>query len=148
MSASAFAIITNRVADALRAAHPGVAVYVNRTRMVSAAESQAILVSLGASQRMATGPIAATDWQTSIEVECLSRTPAMQDPMATADTLLVSTWAALLSVPLGIDDVVDIDADPEVTFNFDAGETPMASISFRLIVRHRTHPNSLTPWSQ
>jgi hypothetical protein len=145
---TAFALLANGVADVLRTAHPGVPVYVNRTRMISAAEAQAILVRLGSSRRESTGPLGCTDWQTEIEVECLARTPTLQDPMASADPLLASAWAALLGVPLGLPDVTDVDADPEITPVFDAGETPMVSLNFRLLVRHRTHANSLTPWSQ
>ncbi len=146
-AATAFATIVAGVVSALQDAHPGVSVQANRTRPASASQAQAIVVRLDSSRRDTTGPLGATDWQTVLEVECAARTPTGADPAAAADALLATTWQAVLSVPLQLPDVLDLDADPEITWDFDAGETPMVSATFRLLVRHRTHANSLTPWS-
>ena len=144
---TAFATIVAGVAGALQAAHPSLTVHVNRTRPVSASEAQAIVVRLDSSRRDTTGPLGATDWQTVLQVECVARTPTGSDPAAAADALLASTWQALLAAPLQLPGVLDLDADPEIVWDFDAGETPLVAASFRLVVRHRTLANSLTPWS-
>lgn len=144
---TAFALLVVGVVAALRAAHPGVVVHSNRTRPVGVAETRAIFVRLESTRRDTTGPLGCADWETTLSVECAARTDTGADPAAAVDALLASAWAALLGVPLALPDVLDLDAAPEIGWDFDAGETPLVSAAFRLVVRHRTLPNTLTPWS-
>lgn len=147
MTTSAFAQLVDGVATALRAACPGVNVHVNRTRPVGVSELQAVFLRLDSSRRDVAGPLGATDWLTVLQVECAARTTTGQDPAAALDALLSGAWAGLVAVPLSHPDVLDVDAEPDISWDFDAGETPLVSATFRLAVRHRTHANSLTPWS-
>lgn len=144
---TAFVSLLAGVAAAVQAANPGVPVHSNRTRPLSEAEKRAVFLRLGPSRRDTTGPLGATDWQTVIEVECAARSTTGADPALAADALLGPTWAALLGVPLALPDVLDLDSEPDLSWDFDAAETPMASATFRLVVRHRTQANTLTPWS-
>lgn len=144
---TAFVSLLAGVDAAVQAANPGVPVHRNRTRPLGEAERRGIFLRLGPSRRDGEGPLGAADWQTVIEVECAARSATGADPALAADALLDPTWAALLGVPLALPDVLDLDSEPDLAWDFDAGETPMASATFRLLVRHRTQPNTLTPWS-
>ena len=144
---SAFALIVAGIVSAIEAAIPDVPIHANRVRPIGAAETRAISVRLESSRRDPTGTLAASDWQTIIVVECAARTGTGSDPAAAIDSLLASAYAAVLGVPLSLPDVLDLDAEPEIGWDFDAGETPLVSAAFRLSVRHRTQANTLTPWS-
>lgn len=144
---TAFVSLLAGVASAVQAANPGVQVHSNRTRPLGAAEQRAIFLRLGATRRFVGGALGATDWQTLVEVECAARAATGTDPALAVDALLEPTWAALLGVPLDLPDVLDIDSETDLSWDFDSAETPMASVTFRLVVRHRTQPNNLTPWS-
>lgn len=144
---TAFSVLLTGLSAALVAALPGVQVHVNRTRPVAAGESRAVTLRLGNTRRDPQGPLGAADWQTIIEVECAARTPTGQDPAAEADAMLAAAWTALLGAPLGLPDVLDLDAEPEIAPDYDAADSQFVAFTFRLAVRHRTHANSLTPWS-
>ena len=147
--ATAFMQVLDGLASVLSAvpAHAGVVVYRNKLRPVSAAESKAITVRLIGSRRQADGPLGATDWETQIDVEVFARSASGADPALAIDGLVGTCWAALLGAPLGLPDVLDVDASPAIEWDFESAETPMAAVVFRLAVRHRTQANSLTPWS-
>lgn len=142
---SAFALLVAGIVSAIEAALPDVSVHANRVRPIGAAETRAISVRLESSRRDPTGTLAASDWQTIIVVECAARTGTGSDPAAAIDSLLASAYAAVLGVPLNLPDV--LDAEPEIGWDFDAGETPLVSAAFRLAVRHRTQANTLNAWS-
>ncbi|MCB4365405.1 hypothetical protein KIH07_16805 [Hydrogenophaga taeniospiralis] len=145
---TAFKLLIDGLAAPLELAHPGVTVYRNRRRPVSQSESKAIFVRLAGSQRQPDAPLGATDWETLVEVEAAARaTSGAQDPADAVDDMVASCWATLLAAPLGLPDVTDIDSAPDLRWEFDALETPLASATFRLVVRHRTQANTLTPWS-
>ncbi len=144
--ASAFAQLMAALQQVLAAAHQGLAVHVNRVRPVSSSVASVILLRLVSARRDTSGPLGATDWQTTIEVECAARTPSGQDPAQAVDALLASAWAAVLAPSVSLPGVLDLDSEPDIAWEFDAGETPLASATFRLVVRHRTLANSLQPW--
>lgn len=142
---TAFVSIATAVAAALQAAHPGVPVYVNRTRPVAESEARALLVHLQVAKRDPSGPMDGTDWLTTILVQCMARTTTGADPAQVMDDLLTSAWAALLGAPLAIAGVTDLDADPTIEWDFDAAQTPVACATIRLLVRHSTQLDTLTP---
>lgn len=150
MSGTAFLQIVAAVAALLSAlpALAGVPVYRNRVHPIARDESRAISVRLASSQRLTDAPLAAQDWQTTLEVECAARAASgAADPAAAVDGLLGAAWSALAApsaVALG---VIDIDSDPEIAWDFEAADTPIASAILRLVVRHRTQADTLTPWS-
>ena len=146
---TAFHLLVGSLAGVLQAvpAHAGIAVYRNKAHPASQSEAKALFVRLIGSQRVPDAPLGGTDWDTLIEVEAAARALTGQDPAAAVDSLIESCWAALLAAPLGLPDVTDLDASPDLRWEFDAADTPLASATFRLVVRHRTQANTLTPWS-
>jgi hypothetical protein len=146
---TAFLGLAQSVAAVLAAvpAHAGVRVYVNRRRPVGVAETRAIFVRLDGTRRNTDSPLGAQDWQTQIQVEVAARGPTGEDPAQAVDALLESCWSALLSVPLGLPDVIDLDAEPAIDWDEDAADTPIGTATFSLLVRHRTKALTLTPWS-
>jgi hypothetical protein len=147
---TAFKLLVGSIASALEAvpAHAGIPVYRNKQRPASQTVARAIFVRLFGAQRSPDAPLGGTDWETLIEVEVAARAVAGgQDPADAVDDLIESSWAALLAAPLNLPDVTDLDASPDLRWEFDAADTPLASATFRLVVRHRTQANTLTPWS-
>lgn len=142
MSASAFLLLQSALVTALEASLPGVPVYKNRTRAVSRDVPAAVLVRLDAS-RDADGPIGVSDWQTDFHVEAIARADNGADPAAAVDDVLQALWAALPTVSLS--GVIDLSVAPQIEWNFDAAETPVASALVRVSVLHRTEPNTFTP---
>lgn len=128
-------------------AHAGVKVYRNRSRPVAALEREAIFVRLQGTRRITDAPLGVADWETVIQVEVAARGTTGVDPAQTVDALLASAWVALLGAPLGLPDVIDLDAEPSIEWAYDAADTPIASATFSLQVRHATKALDLTPWS-
>ena len=146
MSASAF-LLQQAALVAFLQAQPGlagVAVHANRTRALPREEQSAVLVRLERSEDDQ-GPLGATDWATTFEIEAIARALPGADPAHAVDELLQSVWAAVQSAEPT--DVLDLAASPQIDWAFDAADTQLASALLRVTVRHRTQANTLTPWS-
>jgi hypothetical protein len=139
---SAFLQVQSALAGALTAALPGIPVLVNHTRALGRSEPLAILLRLD-SARDDNGPIGVRDWATGFELEVVARAATGTDPAAAADDALQALWAALPA--LEISGAMDVTADPQIDWTFDAAETPLASALLRLTVRHRTAADTLDP---
>lgn len=146
MSASAFMQVQAALVAALTAqpALAGVPVHTNRVRALAREEASALLVRL-ASSRDDNGPLGCSDWVTDFEVEAVARGASGADPAAAVDELLQGLWAALHAI--NGTDLIEAAADPQIDWSFDAADTPLASASVRVNVRHRTQANTLTPWA-
>lgn len=142
---SAFLTVQSALVAALQARPElaGVTVHRNRTRALARDEQRALLVRLDRSRWMDESPLGVSDWETAFEVEALARADSGADPAEAVDTLLAAIWAALPQmVVVG---AIDVRADPEIDWTFDAADTPVASALLRLTVKHRTDGNTLTP---
>lgn len=98
----------------------------------------------GESAGISAGP---TDWTTSVDVEIHARGSATVDAEAAVDALLTPVYerlAALQAVDLG---VMQVLLDPEITWDFFAGEHEVAAATLSLRVVHRTPGANLNPWS-
>ena len=146
---SAFTVIQAAIVDAIEAvpALSGVLVEANRTEPVGREWSRAVLVRLESSSDLGTGVLGAQDLSTVYVIECLARTDSGSDPVAQADDLLSAVWAAVRALRLSTDDVMDLDASPQIDWDYQSGSTPVISASFRLSVSHRVKDESLEPWS-
>lgn len=144
---TAFAGLVDGIASALQAAHPALVVHRNRVRAIERAEASGLAVRLVSSRREVDAPLGAQDWLTTLEVEAFARGTTGQDPATTVDALLGTAWVAVLGAPLALPGVTDVDSDPALDWDFAAADTPLASATFRLQVRHRTQANSLAAWS-
>ena len=148
MSATAQHLIQQAVVDALKAA-PALAegrVFANRVRTVSAASATAVAVRLERSTGAAP-TLHATDWRTSLLVECYARGVANNDPAAAVDALLYAVWqrlGALQAASLGL---IDLRLEPDMGWDYDDAETPAVCVTLRLTAEHRTATDSLTPWN-
>ena len=144
MSTSAFLQIQAALAAAIGAALPAVPVWVNRTRALSREETLAVLLRLE-SARDDQGPLGVRDWATTFEVELVGRGESGADPATAVDGALQTLWTALTGLEAGA--AIDVSADPQIDWTFDAADTPMASALVRVTVRHRTDFATLTPRS-
>ena len=135
------------IVDALKDA-PGLAggsVYANRTRPVSAQETQSIVVRISSAEgsEIVTGSI---DWRTSFNVECMAAIGgAGVDPAQSVDTLLEAVWARIAILQSDGFGLMGFDMEPEITWSFEEGATPLAMASIRITARHRTASSSLAP---
>lgn len=145
MSASAFRQVQNAIQAALQAAPglSGVSVFANRTRSLPREEQVGVLIRLDRTRQDPVSPLGVRDWTTAFEVEIVARGASGADPAAAIDDPLQAAWLALhgLTAP----GLIEVDADPEIDWTFDAGDTPLASALFRLTVQHRTEGNTLNP---
>jgi len=144
VSASAFLQIQTALAAAIGAALPGVPVWVNRTRALSREEPLAVLLRLE-SARDDQGPLGVRDWQTTFEVELVGRGDSGADPATAVDGSLQTLWTAIVGLEAGAN--MDVAADPQIDWTFDAADTPLASALVRVTVRHRTAFETLSPRS-
>jgi hypothetical protein len=146
---SAFTVIQAAIVGAISAvpALAGVLVQANRTEPVGREWSRAVLVRLDSSSELGTRVLGAQDLSTVYVVECLARTDSGSDPAAQADDLLSAVWAAVRALRLTTADVIDMDANPQIDWDYQAGSTALISASFRLAVSHRVKTDSLSPWS-
>lgn len=150
MSASAFLVLANGIKAALTVppSVAGVPVYINRTRPAAATEARAIFVRLVASriERQAS-VLGAHDWTTLVEITLGQRVSSQDNALAGIDEFFQACWGALLGQPLAIPDVTEIDAEPDIKWEDDPADQTVATVTFRLVVQHRTKPDNLTPWS-
>jgi hypothetical protein len=146
---SAFTTIQAAIVAAIQAvpALSGVLVQSNRTEPVGNEWARAVLVRLESSSDLGTRVLGAQDLSTVYVVECLARTTSGADPAVQADDLLSSVWAAVRALRLTIADVMDLDASPQIDWDYQSGSTPVISAAFRLSVSHRVKDGSLAPWS-
>jgi hypothetical protein len=149
MSTSAFLQILAAVEQVLAGAPglAGVPLYRNRVNPLPRDIDSAVTVRLARSARAVDGPLGAQDWETTVEVECAARGETAQDPAIAVDGLLRAAWAALVDAAPALPGASDVDSDPEIVWEFDSADTPAAVAILRLVVRHRTEVNTLTPWS-
>lgn len=146
MSSSAFLQIQAALATALTAAvtTTGAAVYVNRTRAMGRDVDMAVLVRL-VGARDDEGPLGAQDWLTAFDVESVARAATGTDPAQSVDALLQAVWSAIRGMSLP--DAIEVAASPQIRWDFDAVDTPQASATVQVNVRHRAAPGTLQPWS-
>lgn len=144
MSDSAFKQVQAALVAALQAdaGLAGVIVRGNQTRALPREEQAGVMVRLDVSRKFS-GSLGVTDWETAFEVETIVRATSGSDPADALDPLLQSVWSALHAVSLP--SVTDVDFDPSLDWTFDAGDTPLGSVLFRISVRHRTDLNTLNP---
>lgn len=148
MSATAQHQLQQAVVNALQAA-PSLAegrVYANRVRPMSAAASTAVAVRLERSSG-ASPTLHATDWRTSLAVECYARSVANSDPAAAVDALLFDVWARLAVMQPAELGVMNMDLEPDIAWDFDDAAEPMVCATLRLTAVHRTPAHTLTPWT-
>lgn len=146
---SAFTVIQAAIMGAINAA-PGMAgalVQANSTEPVGREWTRAVLVRLLSSTDLGTGVLGAQDLSTTFEVECLSRTASGLDPVAQADALLSAVWAAVRALRITTADVMEMDASPQIDWDYLSASTPVTSARFRLAVSHRVKDATLAPWS-
>lgn len=148
MSSTAQHQLQQAVVEALKAS-PALAdgrVFANRVRPVSAQSATALAVRLERST--GTSPtLHATDWRTSLLVECYARAVANSDPAAAVDALLHDVWARLSVLqPAGLG-AIDLDLEPDIGWDYDDTDTPTVCATLRLTAVHRTPANTLTPWT-
>ena len=146
---SAFTVIQGAIVGAIEAVPSlaSVLVQANRTEPVGREWDQAVLVRLDSSSDLGTRVLGAQDLQTTFVVECLARTPSGEDPADEIDPLLSAVWAAVRALRLTTADVMDMDAQPQIDWDYQTAGTPVVSASFRLAVSHRVKDATLEPWS-
>lgn len=144
MSASAFVVVQAALVTALQSAPAlsGVPVYANRTRALPRNDLKAVLLRLD-STRDDAGPHGVRDWATTFEIEPIARAQSGTDPVEAVDPLLQACWCSLDGLMLV--GVMEVAAEPQIEWNFDSADTPLASAVMRITVRHRTDGNTLTP---
>lgn len=141
---SAFLTIQSALIAALAASVPlaGGRIYPNRLRPIAANYGSAIVVRLD----QATGTemvIGSVDWSTSYTVECYARAAADSDPAAAVDALLVDAWTRLAALDLTTLNAT-LNLNPQIDWQYDDAETPVACAVIRLTVQHRTALSNLT----
>lgn len=146
---SAFLSLRTSIVAALQAAPAlaGVTVTDQPDRVQPDTVDRAILVRLvGADNvRALTG---CDDWATLIELQAgARRTAARPNADATADDLLAALWTTVSTLGASLPDVIDIKADPAISFTADLLDTAYSAATLRLSVVHRTHSTTLQPWS-
>lgn len=148
MSASAFLLLRNAIQSALLAA-PALAggnVYAGRPRPI--AQEEATAINLRLSDAQATHPvIQATDWFTTVLIECAARAePGGLDADTAADALLVAVRTRLRGfAPAGLG-LLEIADSTVVEWDHDADDTAYACATLRLTAVHRTGADTFDPW--
>lgn len=141
--------IQSAIVAALNSAPALSNVRANSMRPMSASQSQSIVVRLIQS-RAATPQVlsGSYEWVTDYQVECLARAAnASTDPASVVDSLLDAAWARLASMsPSGVG-VIDVRMLPEIQWQYDDADTPMAAAIISMQVLHRTAATSLTAWT-
>ena len=149
MSCSAFVRLVDQAAQALEMAPglAGVPVFKNRLHPLSREQAAGITVRLVSSRRAVDGPLGAQDWETALEIECGARGVTGEDPATAADDLLMQAWFALVGAPMKWPGVTDVDSEPGIEWDFESADTPLAVVTLRLAIRHRTAINQIVPLS-
>ena len=145
MSTSAHASIQAAIVAALSGA-PALAdgrIYANRIRPIGAGMPSAIVVRMGKAEG-AEVVLGTLDWATSYSVEVYAMGTTSADTATALDTLLDQTWSRLYaqsSATLG----ADISITPQIDWQYDEAETPVACAVLTLTARHRTLYATLSP---
>jgi hypothetical protein len=113
------------------------------------AQSQSVVVRLlqsrAATPQVLSGPY---EWVTDYQIECLARAPAASsEPAASVDSLLDAAWTRLATMTAAGIGVVDIRMLPEIKWEYDDADTPMAAAIISVQVLHRTNSTSLAAWT-
>ncbi len=146
---SAHLAIQSAIVAALTAAPALSNVRANSTRPMPTAQSQSVVVRLLRSRAntptLIGGPY---DWTTDFQIECLARASgATAEPAAAVDTLLSAVWERLAGMTPGSLAVLDVRMSPDIDWQYDDADAPMAAAIITLRVVHRTGSTSLTAWS-
>ena len=141
---TAFATLQAALIAALGAdvALAGGRIYVNRLRPIAANQASAIVVRLdqASGTEMVIGTVS---WSTSYTVECYARAASGADPMAAVDDLLADAWARLAALDFTALDAT-LSISPQIDWQYDDAETPVACAVLRLTAQHNTSTNNLT----
>lgn len=142
---TAFLSLQTALIAALTASAPlsGVLVKANTDDPIPEGVESAVLVKLERSEQVG-DLLGALEWVSVFSLEAVVRVPTGDDAVSTVDPLLNAVWNAAHSIALP--SVSEIAADPQISWQNDRGATRLGSAALSLIVRHRTHAYSLTPW--
>lgn len=139
MTTTAFDLIVDEVARSLLGA--GLPVHTNRSRPVARDEAAAVLLRLGASQRLR-DLLGCMDWRTELAVTVCTRVPttpgAPTEPTAHGASLLLATWQALRATVIHGLGVIELTPARALEWQFDAADQQLASVELSLVVEHRT----------
>mgnify|MGYP000234499876 CR=1 FL=1 len=136
------------IAEALAAAllvPPALAdglVRANPTTALERDKATGIAVRLQSAQQVGAGPCAA-EWRSTYGVECIARSNTGADPAAAVDALLAAVWVRIAALDLAALSVSDVLLDPQIDWEYDTAETPMAAATLRLTVAHFTERTTL-----
>lgn len=88
------------------------------------------------------------EWTTLMLIDVHKRAAADADPVLAVDPLLLATYARLAGVGgdvlgLGVEDVLP---DPNVSWDVEEGQTPLATVTLALRITHRTQAAQLVAW--
>lgn len=157
MSASAFlqlraALVAHLLAGGTPLAPlAGGRIYAGRVRPIAQGEPSAINVRLSDAQ-IAHPVIEASDWRTTLYIDCSARPQADgADADSAADELLSAVYTRLHSLrtsaaaaALG---VMEVDTEATVEWDSVAEDVPYTCASLRVTVVHRTPATTLQPWA-
>lgn len=84
------------------------------------------------------------DWVTQFSIECSARVPQGAEPHAVIGALYAAVWerVAAITPPQGLG-ITQINRLPGLEFEVERLDTLVATATFRMVIRHRTHPLTL-----
>lgn len=145
---SAFVQLSAAIAALLAAGTP-VADKITRDRTSPVVREHESLVNVrlvstkGQRAAVAGGPM---DWSTVFGIETYFRATADQVATDAADAVFQAAYERLVgqgaALAVGVEDVLP---DPNITWEVDEGETPLAVVTFNVEILHRTEALTLAP---
>lgn len=122
-------------------------VYTNPVREVPATAPSAVAISLQRSTGQSPS-LGVTDWRTTYQVDCMTRTAsASSEPAAAIDTLLADVYQRLaaLGATAGLG-LMDLAVEPAIAWDYADGATPITTATVFVTATHRTATSNLEPW--
>lgn len=141
---SAHLLIAQALAAALLVAPALAGGYVraNPTGPAEQGRNAAVAVRQASTVEISVSPCARL-WQTVYEIELAARSNTGADPAVAVDALLDAAWARIAEADLSALGVRDLLIGPQIGWEYDAADTPVASATLRLTVEHYTERASL-----
>jgi hypothetical protein len=86
------------------------------------------------------------DWDTVFGIECVARADVGGLAEDAVDPVLAAAYARLAGAHLGLPALLDVMAEPAISWDTDEGENQICRATFVVTVTHRTAAASLTAW--
>ena len=109
----------------------------NPTTPLPAEQASGIAVRMEDAQQIEANVCTAI-WRTTYVLEIAARASTGTDPAAAVDALLEQTFARIAAADLSAQGVQDMLADPQIDWQYDNADTPMAAALLRLSVTHHS----------